>query len=385
MMLIYKDGRYILYPRYDIKRAGQICFFIGLALAVIITVLPVIFTFAELLLLEVIPGVFIIVGGIFAMTGKKVVIDPGKEIVEKGGLVFGFDDIGAFNINSYEIHTRNGIGRRWILSLLKKGNEQNIKESVAEIRRLVENSLKDEKEVPQDVKKRAAKIMNNLLRSNLRGIVTIADDYRELKLRQLAKRLARLIKVPVYDLSGELPEVRGTDELDMLFTEKLKSGRVEIEEPAPGIPAGMYESLEGRELIIGFNRTNDGLIALGMVFGFLSWICFLVFMLTPGIPDYITLTAFIIAVLSSFSIFAGFRLARDGIISLLPGRLKYCIKGSGSVIHQFDFSEIESINLDTSVSPSISFISDRKIYRITLEKARRPWVYNKICKFLLDN
>lgn len=191
---------------------------------------------------QCIPAAFLFYGLTCMIPGRKSYIDRDLKTVQTGTYKIDFSDIGGIQVLPVVEYVKHKVHLKWQINLVKKSYIRymdKIEDRYTALLAETESPARQEK--LQELRDKQADYNEKNSDKN-RFLLTCS--YSELKIHQTARKLSELFEVPFFDHNDLFIEKREAHELDLSFSQKIKSGTI----PAPDDSeqtgmAGVYDKM----------------------------------------------------------------------------------------------------------------------------------------------
>jgi len=325
-MCTEKEGQLIIQSRADFKKIGRIFVWVGLLLGFIFLIPPLVLDIYPMFALEIIPGVFILVGIFYALIGQETIVDYKTRKVIYPPSTFSFDDISAINLWTKVETTRTQHGKadiqRWCLGLI------------------VGNRTVD------------------------------LGDGEELAVWHAAKKLAKILNVSVIDACGAKKVELTPTELDLSLIERFHRGLDNAKAPDE-IPHDIKQTSDGLIFTWKTNQLDKIIItSLAII------VAGILFSITESTPIFIyILVPLGLGFLVVFLPFAGRYHGRNQLeIDSRQITHRSIMPQTGSIL----ISKLERIRVNRTWRTSLDLISDEHIIKMIMTEDQALWLRDRI-------
>jgi len=370
----------------DVNQVGNVLVIISFFTAALIFILQMILKTKFLMMLQVIPGILLLMGAIFMVIGGRTIVDTQNGTIKNPKFTKSLEDFEAIYMWSDVEVVDTGKGQSeslvYYIEFMNIGCMEKVTGWTEEINKKLgkvtgdEMSDSEEEYVLGKLRKIAEKMSGNTFQ--------VAKHNNELKVWQAAEFLAKKLNLPIYDHCGEFPVQRKVEELDLSLQDKVKKGMVEVVNPEE-TPKGITANLELNGLSLHW---KNGLNAAAITFLIIGAVMLIIGLFMSNSSDrsaklflYIFGGMGVFFWLLTLLFLKGFG---KNVLKIFSGDVCYSCSNFMQRDQTMSLSKLEVIRASTELNFSLNLISDEEIIRCPMKEELSPWAQVRIEYFLKE-
>jgi len=244
------SDKFIVHSKLEFYIGGKVCLYIALASGIIVLPVIIMYNDSNLLALLSIPGIFLLMGGIFILVNKKTVVDTVNRIVIIKKVEIPFEAFGLVTMwIGLEPNPNGPPATRWEIGLVLRESDEEMLDKINQMRQDIDASLEEGSEPLSNEEKDNMAEYFAQMDAVFNGNIMISNRTNELAVWQAGEKIAKTLDIPMMDLCGDLITLRTPAELDLSLATRIKRGAIEIIEPGE-IPEGVSQEKDTDNLVI---------------------------------------------------------------------------------------------------------------------------------------